>query len=228
MIGVSLAIAATLLASPQLEGPESLGPEGMMGASGSGGPSSLGEVMKDEKFFEITNPAAVKTSRPTARNPFLLPQEQSAGRSLIELQEDEREAEKARQAAQAAMVASAPQTPAISIDHARALLDEHVQSLALTAVLISEEVQTAVIDGDLIDRGEILPGTAFVLSEIHRDGVRLSVGEHRFDLRLPPPGRTKRSSTDSDDSIDEGDSEQLEGQEGDESDDELFDTTQEG
>lgn len=224
MSGISIAMAAILLASPQLEGPESLGPEGMIGSARSKGPTSLGDVMKDEKFFDIANPAAVKVSRPPTRNPFLLPQEQSAGRSLNELQEAEREAEKARLAAEASTVITSP-VPTPSVDYARTLLDDHVKSLSLTAVLISEEIQTAVINGELIDRGEVLPGTALVLSAIHRDGVRLSIGKHHFDLRLPPPGRTKRTA---DDSGEEDDTEQDETQEGEASDGDLFDTAQEG
>jgi len=233
MSGVSLILAAAFLAAPQLEGPESLGPEGLgvVGQPGDDAPKSLGDVMTDDSFFDITNPAAVKAGRPPTRNPFLLPQEQQAGRSLSEIrkaeEEAEAEAEKARMSAAASIVKTSP-IPTPSIDHARVLIEEYVKSLALTAVLISDEIQTAVVNGDLIDRGEVLPGTAMVVSEIHREGIRLTVGEHHIDLRLPPPGRTQHSGGDTDDSGDESDAEQDEGQEEDASDTDLFDTAQEG
>lgn len=187
-------VAAALAAlAPQEDGPMEPGPEsaaaGIGGLPGKKLPGSLADVLKDDGFFKVLNPAALTPGRSPSRNPFLLPDEQATGRSLDALRKEQLEEERRRRDAEQELeVPVSGAGPLDTVEQAYLLLDAYVAELSLTAVLISEQVRTAVIDGELIDLGEPIPGTAMVLSEVRRDGVRLSVGEHHFHKRLPPPG----------------------------------------
>lgn len=137
--------------------------------------------------------------RPRARDPFVFPAEQDAGKSLAILEAERAEAARAEREAAANQDPSDSRSSAAATpppDPAEAVVVS-LRALEINAVLVATNGGSCLVRGDIVRVGDTLLGGRATLTKVARDGVSFTVGERVVDVLLVEP----RSRSKSDDSL---------------------------